>query len=78
MTGYPGSDNKGFNTREECVEAWQALCPLGVHPHPVDPAAQPARIQRVTGMGNSTLTPVTPKRERTPTQKHDVQEAATP
>jgi hypothetical protein len=29
-------------------------------------------------MGNSTLTPVTPKRERTPTQKHDVQEAATP
>lgn len=22
---------------EECIDGWQQLCPLGIHPHPVDP-----------------------------------------
>ncbi|KAJ7838423.1 hypothetical protein B0H13DRAFT_2367448 [Mycena leptocephala] len=37
LDGYPGSGNRGFHTEAECVEAWQGLCVLGVHPHPVDP-----------------------------------------
>jgi hypothetical protein len=38
LTGFPGSSNKGFHTIEECIVEWQTMCPLGVHPHPVDPA----------------------------------------
>jgi hypothetical protein len=38
LTGYPGSSNKGFSTIEECIDAWQALCPLGVHLHPPQPS----------------------------------------
>ncbi|KAJ7660087.1 hypothetical protein DFH06DRAFT_1130000, partial [Mycena polygramma] len=37
LTGYPGSGNKGFDTIPECIDYWQAMCPLGIHPHPVDP-----------------------------------------
>jgi hypothetical protein len=37
VTGYPAAGNKGFNTLNECTEAWQKMCPLGVHPHPVEP-----------------------------------------
>ncbi|KAJ7156209.1 hypothetical protein C8R46DRAFT_1294775 [Mycena filopes] len=37
LSGFKGSGNKGFNTVEECIEAWQAMCPLGIHPHPVEP-----------------------------------------
>ncbi|KAJ7866283.1 hypothetical protein B0H13DRAFT_2352570 [Mycena leptocephala] len=32
------SANRGYHSVSECIEAWQALCPLGIHPHPVDPA----------------------------------------
>jgi hypothetical protein len=38
LAGYPDSANRGYNSLEECNEAWQALCVLGIHPHPVDPA----------------------------------------
>ncbi|KAJ7310094.1 hypothetical protein DFH08DRAFT_823132 [Mycena albidolilacea] len=38
LTGIPGSSNKGFHIIEECIVKWQTRCPLGVHPHPVDPA----------------------------------------
>ncbi|KAJ7446039.1 hypothetical protein B0H11DRAFT_1930380 [Mycena galericulata] len=38
LTGYPGASNVGCNTEEEAIAAWQALCPLGVHPHPVEPS----------------------------------------
>ncbi|KAJ7429265.1 hypothetical protein B0H11DRAFT_1945400 [Mycena galericulata] len=38
LSGYPDNSNQGCNTEEECIEAWQRLCILGVHPHPVDPA----------------------------------------
>ncbi|KAJ7605671.1 hypothetical protein DFH06DRAFT_1348523 [Mycena polygramma] len=38
LSGYPDSGNCGCNSIEECVEIWQRLCVLGIHPHPVDPA----------------------------------------
>ncbi|KAJ7021708.1 hypothetical protein C8F04DRAFT_1195179 [Mycena alexandri] len=37
LTGYPDSSNRGYDSIEECVEAWQRLCTLGVHPHTIDP-----------------------------------------
>ncbi|KAJ7446062.1 hypothetical protein FB451DRAFT_1412422 [Mycena latifolia] len=37
LTGYPNSGNQGFYSEEECIDAWQAMCVLGLHPHPVDP-----------------------------------------
>ncbi|KAJ7471737.1 hypothetical protein FB451DRAFT_1175557 [Mycena latifolia] len=38
LTGYPNSSNQGFYSEDECIDAWQAMCVLGIHPHPVDPA----------------------------------------
>ncbi|KAF8168600.1 hypothetical protein K438DRAFT_1983742 [Mycena galopus ATCC 62051] len=38
LTGYRDNSNQGCQTEEECIEVWQRLCLLGVHPHPVDPA----------------------------------------
>ncbi|KAJ7910756.1 hypothetical protein B0H13DRAFT_1876474 [Mycena leptocephala] len=38
LTGFPDSSNRGCNSEEECVVAWQKLCCLGIHLHPVDPA----------------------------------------
>ncbi|KAJ7204883.1 hypothetical protein B0H12DRAFT_1080429 [Mycena haematopus] len=37
LSGYPGNSNHGCYTVEECIEVWQRLCTLGVHPHPVEP-----------------------------------------
>jgi hypothetical protein len=36
--GFPESGNRGYNSISECIDAWQGLCVLGIHPHPVDPA----------------------------------------
>ncbi|KAJ7127926.1 hypothetical protein C8R44DRAFT_733329 [Mycena epipterygia] len=38
LTGYPGSGNRGYHSEDECITTWQAMCVLGIHPHPVDPA----------------------------------------
>ncbi|KAJ7795071.1 hypothetical protein B0H14DRAFT_3555836 [Mycena olivaceomarginata] len=38
LTGFPDHSNQGCHTEEECIEVWQRLCVLGVHPHPVNPA----------------------------------------
>ncbi|KAJ7780553.1 hypothetical protein DFH07DRAFT_765086 [Mycena maculata] len=38
VVGFEGSSHKGYRTRGECVDAWQSMCRLGVHPHQVDPA----------------------------------------
>ncbi|KAJ7888017.1 hypothetical protein B0H13DRAFT_2342111 [Mycena leptocephala] len=38
LSGYPDSANRGYHSVAECIDAWQALCPLGIHPHAVDPA----------------------------------------
>ncbi|KAJ7704265.1 hypothetical protein B0H14DRAFT_3526691 [Mycena olivaceomarginata] len=38
LTGYPDASNQGCKTEEECIEVWQCLCTLGVHPHPADPS----------------------------------------
>ncbi|KAJ7511021.1 hypothetical protein B0H11DRAFT_1900353 [Mycena galericulata] len=37
VSGYPDASHVGCSNEEECIEAWQALCPLGIHPHPVEP-----------------------------------------
>ncbi|KAJ6489289.1 hypothetical protein C8R47DRAFT_1215639 [Mycena vitilis] len=37
VTGFPHSAHRGYDSVDECIEAWQRLCPLGIHPHPVDP-----------------------------------------
>ncbi|KAJ6590098.1 hypothetical protein DFH09DRAFT_1074565 [Mycena vulgaris] len=42
LTGYPGSANQGFHTEDECIDAWQAMCGLGIHPHAVDPGSASA------------------------------------
>ncbi|KAJ7358388.1 hypothetical protein DFH08DRAFT_802222 [Mycena albidolilacea] len=38
ISGFPDNSYRGYNTVEECIEGWQALCRWGIHPHPVDPA----------------------------------------
>jgi hypothetical protein len=38
LSGYPESANRGYHSIDECIEAWQVLCLLGIHPHAVDPA----------------------------------------
>ncbi|KAJ7062412.1 hypothetical protein B0H15DRAFT_958826 [Mycena belliarum] len=38
LVGYPGNANRGFYSVEDATDAWQGMCTLGVHPHPVDPA----------------------------------------
>ncbi|KAJ7765185.1 hypothetical protein B0H16DRAFT_1454365 [Mycena metata] len=40
LTGYPDSSNAGYFSVEECIDAWQRLCDLGVHPHPPSLNAQ--------------------------------------
>ncbi|KAJ7715051.1 hypothetical protein B0H16DRAFT_1701867 [Mycena metata] len=69
LTGYHGSVNKGFNSIAECVEAWQAMCPLGVHPHPVDPAYAPADAPSppTAPSARSTPAPSSPGSASTPT-----------
>ncbi|KAJ6461940.1 hypothetical protein C8R47DRAFT_1225738 [Mycena vitilis] len=38
ITGFPDSANCGYYSVDDCVVAWQAICDLGLHPHPVAPA----------------------------------------
>jgi hypothetical protein len=80
VTGYPAAGHKGFNTLKECTEAWQQMCPLGVHPHPVEPVLQEhagATVSAVetpppksTGKSPSPATKYArkPKREETPAE----------
>ncbi|KAJ7148604.1 hypothetical protein C8R46DRAFT_1044679 [Mycena filopes] len=61
LTGYPDSSNRGYDTVEECIEAWQALCRLGIHPHPADPApalasAPPTSATSTSSTSSSTST----------------------
>ncbi|KAJ7899932.1 hypothetical protein B0H13DRAFT_2336691 [Mycena leptocephala] len=37
LTGFPDGSNRGYDSKDECITAWQTLCPLGIHLHPVDP-----------------------------------------
>jgi hypothetical protein len=37
ISRYPDNSHQGCYSEEECIEVWQRLCLLGVHPHPVDP-----------------------------------------
>ncbi|KAF8121840.1 hypothetical protein K438DRAFT_1793549 [Mycena galopus ATCC 62051] len=52
LTGYPGSANKGFHTLNECIEAWQMMCPLepqrAPSPDPPSPQQQPRCVDPPT------------------------------
>ncbi|KAJ7119396.1 hypothetical protein C8R46DRAFT_1238672 [Mycena filopes] len=62
LAGFPDSSNRGYNTIDECVEAWQQLCLLGIHPHPVDPARlEPAAIPP----GTAGFVNTSPRKRRT-------------
>ncbi|KAJ7161946.1 hypothetical protein C8R43DRAFT_1123656 [Mycena crocata] len=37
ISGFPHNDHKGHHTYAGCIVDWQRHCPLGEHPHPVDP-----------------------------------------
>ncbi|KAJ6484514.1 hypothetical protein C8R47DRAFT_1073119 [Mycena vitilis] len=53
LTGYPGNANRGYHTKEECIDAWQLLCTLGIHPHPVDPACMRPPSASATALVNT-------------------------
>ncbi|KAJ6458521.1 hypothetical protein C8R45DRAFT_1110052 [Mycena sanguinolenta] len=38
VSGFKDNSYRAYNTLDECVDAWQALCRWGLHAHPVDPA----------------------------------------
>ncbi|KAJ6483480.1 hypothetical protein C8R47DRAFT_1073270 [Mycena vitilis] len=38
LAGFPDSSNRGYHSLDELIAAWQRMCLLGIHPHPVDPA----------------------------------------
>ncbi|KAJ7076774.1 hypothetical protein C8R43DRAFT_966172 [Mycena crocata] len=40
VSGYPRNGHKGHHTYAGCIAEWQQHCPLGKHPHPVDPKYQ--------------------------------------
>ncbi|KAJ7932996.1 hypothetical protein B0H13DRAFT_1856651 [Mycena leptocephala] len=52
VTGYPSNGHKGHHSYAGCVREWQQFCPLGVHPHPGDPA----RSSASAGMTNDDTT----------------------
>ncbi|KAF8142953.1 hypothetical protein K438DRAFT_1994414 [Mycena galopus ATCC 62051] len=37
VSGYPDNSFRTYHSMVECIEAWQALCRWGIHPHKVDP-----------------------------------------
>ncbi|KAJ7066862.1 hypothetical protein B0H15DRAFT_807550 [Mycena belliarum] len=65
LSGYPNNANQGFHSLDDAIDAWQGLCALGMHPHPVDPAilgvAEPA--------AEMVATEETPKRAESPRMK---------
>ncbi|KAJ7464940.1 hypothetical protein B0H11DRAFT_2240369 [Mycena galericulata] len=64
LSGYPNNSNQGCHTEEECIEVWQRLCVLGVHPHPVDPAFLTPPSNAAAAFLDTKQSPV--KRETTP------------
>ncbi|KAJ7300715.1 hypothetical protein DFH08DRAFT_979371 [Mycena albidolilacea] len=48
VSGYLNNSFRGYNSMEDCINAWQALCRLGMHPHKVDP--QYATVATAGGM----------------------------
>jgi hypothetical protein len=68
VSGYPGAGNKGFHTVEECINAWQTMCPLGVHPHPVEPTTPlpveptvPVKVEEPRSSPRTALPPRSPR-----------------
>jgi hypothetical protein len=53
LSGYPNSANRGYQTEGECIEAWQGMCVLGIHPHPVDPAFMKPPTARAAAFVNT-------------------------
>ncbi|KAJ7033113.1 hypothetical protein C8F04DRAFT_1184373 [Mycena alexandri] len=60
LSGYPDSSNRGYYSVEECIEGWQKLCALGIHPHPVDPSKTRAPSVDTSRVNTSPRKPQTP------------------
>ncbi|KAJ7782427.1 hypothetical protein DFH07DRAFT_949231 [Mycena maculata] len=41
ITNYLDGSHQGCYSEEECIDVWQRLCMLGIHPHAVDPVYAP-------------------------------------
>ncbi|KAJ7920722.1 hypothetical protein B0H13DRAFT_1867226 [Mycena leptocephala] len=59
LDGFPGSGNRGYNSLDECNDAWQGMCVLGIHPHPVDPL-----FLRMPSPSASTFVNTAPRKSR--------------
>ncbi|KAJ7076250.1 hypothetical protein B0H15DRAFT_955776 [Mycena belliarum] len=57
ISGYPDSENQGFDSEEEGINTWQLLCILGMHPHPVDPAFTAQPSARAVNISPENLSP---------------------
>ncbi|KAJ7720205.1 hypothetical protein DFH07DRAFT_784451, partial [Mycena maculata] len=53
ITGYLDCSHQGCYSEEECIEVWQRLCVLGVHPHAVDPTYAPPCAASMSGFVNT-------------------------
>ncbi|KAJ7713235.1 hypothetical protein B0H16DRAFT_1743563 [Mycena metata] len=78
LTGYPDSSNRGYDSVEDCVDARQRLCTLGVHPHLVDPifaSPSPVKWEPTTDSGSAPnlmrfYTPTSPVGSSSKTRQH--------
>ncbi|KAJ7897380.1 hypothetical protein B0H13DRAFT_1884676 [Mycena leptocephala] len=59
ITGYSHNGHKGHHSYAACVQEWQRHCPLGVHPHPVDPNWK-------SGLGEKDVAPAAKGKDRKP------------
>ncbi|KAJ7105093.1 hypothetical protein C8R43DRAFT_1140884 [Mycena crocata] len=53
LSGFENSGNRGFDTLEGALDAWQKMCTWGVHPHPVDPAFVKTPSESISGFVNT-------------------------
>ncbi|KAJ6449249.1 hypothetical protein C8R47DRAFT_1230725 [Mycena vitilis] len=70
LSGYPGASNKGYDTERECIEGWQTMCPLGIHPHPVEPSvASQASLPKLLSSPTPPSSPSVNTDPRTPSKR---------
>ncbi|KAJ7754742.1 hypothetical protein B0H14DRAFT_2635368 [Mycena olivaceomarginata] len=64
VSGYPSGAQRGHHTMQGCIAEWQQHCPLGVHPHPADPAYMaraPDAMRANSGPSGTRARPVDPR-----------------
>ncbi|KAJ7450239.1 hypothetical protein B0H11DRAFT_2246807 [Mycena galericulata] len=59
ISGYPDFSHQGCQTEDECIDVWQRLCALGIHPHPADPA-----LTILPGEGAAPFVNISPRKTR--------------